>query len=655
MRTEPLRWMGLGLLAWLLAAPALADETWRTRGELSVAATGIVETILPPELVSRAEDGTLDLTLAGPDGLARSFELYWREPVADRRRLLTASQVTLDAQERLVWEGPVPDGLAVREVSVQLGAADAIGRLDVEGLRQGRWQLLVQNAAVFKAGGAPRATIALPPAAYQSLRLRLSGLDRRARTALAPIQEVTVVGAPAGRDYALQPIELAFQRAETGAEIVIEAVLPGSGLYLRSVQVETEAPFQGTWQLGRESIAAGRKAFAVVQSGRVEHVGRQPRRLTVALDGPWPGRSLVVRLNAGERFVGAITALRAEARLPRLVFAAERPGHYTLTTGGGRRVPLLEQPGDALRGADLEATVTAIQANPLWRPASLVERFQLKGAPFDASGYTWRAPLEIPEAGYYRLALGLEAVLKAAGRPIRIVQNGRQVPYIQGRVESQTIDLPVALRFDAPKNRSQWTLQLPGAADAWQTLSLHAEGLFSRRVQWERPKPGNLGWEPWRAVAWENRDARETALHLDLAELPPQVDRLRATIDNGDNAPIAISKITARYNAPTVYFLAHGPGPYQLYGGNPQAAPPQYDLSLVQSELLAALAQETRMGELEFFQQPGWQTHLAAAFKESGWGLYAVLGLVTLVLIVVIARLFPKGATAKMENDNTNG
>jgi hypothetical protein len=652
MRIEPLRWIGLGLLAWLLVAPALADETWRTRGELSVATAGIVETILPPELVSRADDGTLDLTLAGPDGLARSFELFWREPVADRRRVLTARQVTLDTHERLVWEGPVPDGLVVREVSVQLGTADAIGRLDVEGLRQGQWELLVQNAAVFKAGGAPRATIALPQGAYQSLRLRLSGLDRRARTSLAPIQEVTVVGAPTGRDYALQPIDLAFQRAETDGHIVIEAVLPGSGLHLRNVQMETEASFQGAWQLGRETIAAGRKAFVVTQSGRVEYVGRQPQRLTVALDRPWPGSSLVVRLNAGERFIGAITALRAEARLPRLVFAAERPGRYTLSTGGGQRVPLLEQPGDALRRADLQATVTAILTNPLWRPASLVERFQLKGAPFDARGYTWRAPLEIPEAGYYRLALSLEATLKAAGRPLRIVQEGAQVPYIQGRLESQGIDLPVAVHFDTQKNRSQWTIQLPGAGGAWQALSLHAEGLFSRRVQWERPKPGNLGWEPWRTVAWENRDVRETALRLDLADLPPDVDRLRATIDNGDNAPITISKITARYNAPTVYFLAHGPGPYQLYGGNPQAAPPQYDLSLVQSELLAVLAQETRMGALEFFRQPGWQTHLAAAFKESGWGLYAVLGLVTLVLIVVIVRMFPKGAPAKMEDNN---
>jgi hypothetical protein len=634
--------MGFAALAWLTAAPALAEENWHTRGELAVETPGIVETILPPGLVSAAEDGRLDLTLTGPDGLARSFELYWREAVADVHQVLNTGQVTLDAQGRFSWEGAVADGIVVREVRVQLVVADALARVDVEGLRQSQWQTLVQNAAVFAAGAAARTAIAVPPAAYERLRLHLTGLDRRARTAVAPIRAVTVTGTPAGKDYAIQLIDLPFQRAEADGHIVLDAVLPGGGLMLRSVQVETEAPFQGAWQLGRESIQGGRKELVVVRNGRVDHLGHRPRLLTLALADTWPGRSLVLKLEETGRTIGAVTALRAEARLPRLVFAAEQPGRYTLTTGGGQKVPLLEQPGDAQRRPDRDAAVTAIQTNPLWRPASLVERFQLKGAPFDASGYTWRAPLEIAQPGYYRLALSLEAVLQSAGGPIRIVQADHQVPYILGRVESQSLDLPVSVSFDEKKNQSQWTIQLPGASDQWQSLSLHAEGLFSRRLQWERPKPGNLGWEPWRTVPWENRDPRETALRLDLSDLPPDIDRLRAVIDNGDNAPIVITQITARYAAPTVYFLAHDAGPYQLYGGNPQAAPPQYDLSLVQDQLLATLAQETHMGELEAFQRPGWQTHLDSAFKDSGWGLYAVLALVTLVLMVVIAKLFPK-------------
>lgn len=58
------------------------------------------------------------------------------------------------------------------------------------------------------------------------------------------------------------------------------------------------------------------------------------------------------------------------------------------------------------------------------------------------------------------------------------------------------------------------------------------------------------------------------------------------------------------------------------------------------------------MGALEFFQQPGWQAHIGAAFKDSGWNLYAVLGIATLVLIVMIVRLFPKTEASEMKDIN---
>jgi len=144
----------------------------------------------------------------------------------------------------------------------------------------------------------------------------------------------------------------------------------------------------------------------------------------------------------------------------------------------------------------------------------------------------------------------------------------------------------------------------------------------------------------------ENHDSRESALSVDLRTLPADADRIRVVMDNGDNQPVQISKITAAYAAPTFYFLAYETGPFYLYGGNAQAAQPRYDLSLVQKELLAELAREIDMGEPELFQPPAWRSRIGEAFKDTGWGLYAVLGIVTLVLVGVIVRLFPKGGRA---------
>ncbi|NNK00138.1 MAG: hypothetical protein HKP58_06970 [Desulfatitalea sp.] len=135
-------------------------------------------------------------------------------------------------------------------------------------------------------------------------------------------------------------------------------------------------------------------------------------------------------------------------------------------------------------------------------------------------------------------------------------------------------------------------------------------------------------------------------MNLNLRSLPVAEDRLRLVVDNGDNQPIRIIKISATYAAPTYYFLAHQAGEFWVYGGNPQVANPRYDLSLVQSELLAELPREVKMGDPVCLRRPGWKAQLDAAFVDSGWGLYVVLMLVTLVLIGVIFKLFPKGTEA---------
>ncbi len=622
---------------------AAAQENWRSRAALEVSAPGIVETIVPAQLVSRAEDGRMDLTLLGPDGHTRSFELYWREPVAEVNLQLTSSQVMLDLPKGLVWQATLPPKTATRQLMVQVAAKSYIGKVTVEGLIQGQWRELARNAAIFKADGTLNGRIDIPEAQYEQVRLTLSGYDPKADPQLSPIAGVTAMGRHLGKDYVEQQLALPWQLSETEAETIVEAALPGNGLWLRGLSLTTEAQFQGSWQLGRDTIANGVKAFIVISNGEIAHVDRSGQTLTLELDQAWPGRSLVLKLNNDHRYLGAVTALTVTARLPRLVFNADQPGRYTLWTGGAQKIAILENPGDSQRQVNQEVIAAAIEVNPQWQPSSLVERFNLKGAPFDPNGHTWRSPLEIAQPGYYRLILNLAALVQSNKGSIRIVQDNLQVPYIQGRRQNVTMEPAVQTELDQKTNQGRWIITLPGASDQWQYLTLHAEGIFQRTLHWEQPKPGNLGWQPWRSDQWENRDLKETAYTLDLSALPTGSDRLRLIVDNGDNQPIRISKITATYAAPTFYFLAQQAGGLWIYGGNPQAPQPRYDLSLVQNELLAELPQEVNMGDPVLVQSPGWRSKLDAAFTGTGWGLYAVLGLVTLVLIGVIVRLFPKG------------
>jgi len=649
MRNRVLVQLWIGWLLILAGSTAWADEVWRARTTIDVPAPGLVESVVPPELVLGPESGEMDLTLTGPDGHARAFELYWREPVAETALTLSPSRVSLDERNGFVWEATLPERLLSRQLLVRLSGKEVVGRIDVDGYRQGRWTRLVDDAAVFDTDGVRHSRIDLPQGQYERLRLSLTGFDPRAKEKLSPVRSVTLTAERIGKDFAGQVLALPFQQSETRSEIVVQAALPGSGLWLKSVTLATEAQFQGRWQIGRETIVDGQKRFITHRSGHVAHVDHRQQLLTIDLNTRWPGRSLVLRLDTDQRYIGAVTRLTADARLPRLVFSAEKTGRYTLLAGTGRNVRVLRQPGDALRQPDMLLTAAPPEANILWRPASLVERFHLKGAPFQPAGYTWRAPVQISDPGFFSLALSLEALLDQRAGTVRIVKDDLQVPFIRGREEIQTMPVTAQPDFDAEKNQGRWTIQLPGPSAHWQRLTLNAQGIFRRTIHWERPKPANMGWERIGTDTWENRDNGRTALNFNLNRLPAGTDRLRVVMDNGDNQPIALTKITARYATPTVLFLAHQSGTYWVCGGNPEAGSPHYDLSLVENQLLSALPGHVAMGALEPFQSPGWGRRFSDAFKESGWGLYAVLGLVTLVLIGIIVRLFPKG------EDHANG
>ncbi len=642
MRSKWFDFMGFVLFCLAAAPAANAEDTWRTRAVLDVSETGLIEAVVPPELFSRTERKRMDFILTGPDGRPRAFELYWREPVGQTRLSLEPTQVQLDPAKGFIWEAEMHKKVMVRRLHIRLTDQGAIGKIDVFGRLDGQWISLARNAAVFTAAGAGQAAIDIPVNTYTALRLHLTGYNRSTRRTLIPIKTVTAEGDLMGEDYVEQMLAISFQQSESEGLHVIEALLPGDGLWISALHLKTEAQFQGGWQAGRERISGGSRRFEAVVNGRMAHVDRTPHDLGLDLNQFWPGRSLVLKLDAGERYIGDIASLTATVRLPRLVFVAEKPGRYAAMTGTGKDAAMPEYPADRYQKPQIRLAFSTPESNPRWRLATLVEKYKLKGGPFTPEGYTWRAPVSISAPGYFRLPLNLQASLAPRRTAIRMVKNDTQVPYVAGRLEDRTLDLESVPDYDAQNNLSTWTIRLPQASPHWKELTLYAAGIFKRTVELQKPKPGTRNWQPWRQMPWESRGQRETALRLSLRDLPDDIDVIRMVMSHGDNQPVTISRITAGYTAPTVYFLAHAAGDYTIYGGNPEAGIPRYDLSLVQAELFSALPAEAGMGELETFRPSGWQNRICTAFKEKGWGLYAVLGLVTLVLLIVIVRLFPK-------------
>ncbi len=113
------------------------------------------------------------------------------------------------------------------------------------------------------------------------------------------------------------------------------------------------------------------------------------------------------------------------------------------------------------------------------------------------------------------------------------------------------------------------------------------------------------------AMSSERPVATGTIFRVALGDTPAQADlavplsftpttrELLVHIHNGDSPPLTIESVTARQRAVSLFFMAAGAGNYQLLSGNPQAAPPRYDLAAFAGNLRSATAATVSAGPVE--------------------------------------------------------
>jgi hypothetical protein len=637
------------ILALILLAsphPALADQQWHYQASAQVDQPGLIETVLPAGVFFGTDNAVktsqLDLTLIGPDGNPRSFELFWKGDTGPRSVALKPSRLLFDKKRMLVWEADAPKDLLVETVRIDVDALQTMGTVKIEGWDAKGWRVLAENAALYASGGRFAAEISVKPAVYEKLRLSFKGYDRRFRETTLPVTSVTLSGKNAAQDFAQQSVPLKFSDSTDKGVRVLAATLPGLGLWIKNIELSTDAQFQGTWELGSEVVSGGKLQFEKLFSGSITTVGKNGALLEIPVNGYWATRSLVLRLDPGNRYVGAVRSMAITVNLPRIMFYADKAGTFRAQTGLGNLVNIQVVPGDKERKVEATVAFSDVQENAKWAPESLLVKYAVAGGPFDEKGFRWKSRLPINESGYYRLVMNREASLRPNAGGVRIVKDGVQVPYFSGPSEEKTIGLTATPDYDKRKNRTSWTVELPERSADLQELSAESNGIFDRTVQFELPLQGRAGWQIWKTIRWQNASSDATVLHVALGGIPHDVRKLRITMEHGDNRPIELSKLQASYFAPALLFLAAGPGEYELYGGNERAGPARYDLTLVQAHLADVLPKTVEMGKVESISSAGFKNAVLGLFEDKSWGLYLVLGAVTLILMIVIVKLFPK-------------
>lgn len=628
--------LGLLITAGAEAGPTALGPLW---ADIQVAEPGLHECVLPPALHSLGSGGGLDLLLLGPDGQARSVELFWAQGGEGRSETLQAKSYSLK-QGAFVWEADLPSGWDLESLDVQAAQQGFSGKLRVE-LRGPGTNVLATDRALFD--GQPVHLDLPAPAHGSSLRLTLSGMDQRFRAEAKLLGQVQAglrrPGQALQRRELSLPVQVRSLDEDGRAFEEAAATLPGSGLFIERLDLRTRQALIGTWRLGQERLQAGRPAFVQQSQGAQRGLSAQGRDLALDVNARWNGRDLRLRLDNQGRRTG-VERLQARVRLPRLAFEADRAGTYTLVAGSGRDLPVQERPAAALTGA-VAAPVGPVQQDAGWRPESLAARYALQGGPLNEEGFTWNAVLPVPSPGYWRVSLPAALQWQGGLEGLRLGLNGAQVPFFILPTDPQTVSLTARTELDARSNVSLWTLSLPQASSAWQSVSLKAHGVFHRNVQltWRRPQAPV--WQPLGTLDWTSRGG-ESRLELPLGAWSREGGELRLRIDHGDNKALALDAAEAAYRCEDLAFVVDKAAELTLWGGKPGAVAGRYDLDLLRQDLMGQEPGRLRIESVRPVQAAPWYNGWSRFKAGSELWFYIALALVTAGLLALIAKLLPR-------------
>lgn len=238
----------------------------------------------------------------------------------------------------------------------------------------------------------------------------------------------------------------------------------------------------------------------------------------------------------------------------------------------------LEGSGDRARWTELlgEATLFALPADEL----------RLLSLTFTPGSYRYlRLTWDDRSSGRLPLPVGAAAFAPEAGPPSPAPL---RVPLMVERRPSE----PGVSRF---------VLRLPGPRLPVRAVILDVPGdrlhrraaLLEARLGAGRLEPLRLGEATLRRVVRDGAGAE--ALRLEIAR--PEELELELRVEDGDSGPLPLAGAAAELDPlPWLYFEATGPAPLSLRAGEPERAPPRYDLEAARPGLAAVRIATARLG-----------------------------------------------------------
>jgi len=599
----------IGLLGCgaVTAAPEAAYPAWKWEQAVEVPAAGVVRLDLPPATLDGAQPALADLRLLSPDGVETPGLLAnpapgtpaEREAEAPIIRLLEAAP-NIEAATQL--EFATGTELAIEAVTLRTPAREFLKSVTVEGTADGEnWQVITTGEVIFRQSNGPeRLRVALPPKAWRKLRVSVS--DARSRP--VPITSASVSLAVPDRQETIPLEAVVRETTQTATATQVAVDLGFANLHLESLQLDIADPvFSRRYRLSVD--AAGQSGSVALASGMLYRVvgenGAATEQLSIPVNRRIPVARLTLTLENGDSPPLTIKGAGAARFASTLEFHAAKAGAWSLLSGNPKaaapsydltplRATLAKAPGQRLSPGALrpKADYQAAPALPGVDPA---------GVPIDLTHWTRRCAVSFPGTGVNPNQL--KPLQLANSRDdladLRLVQNGRQLPYlIESRNTVRSLPCELSNLGSDPERPtvSRWSLRPPVPNLRASELILSSPTpVFTRTMVagFSRPDqgyPSPAGYtvrDTWTRTTASGSD--EFRLQVGGIPLP---ESFKLETDNGDNPPIELAKARLTYLAPVLAAKLVSSEPVFLYYGNSRAAAPSYDLGLMRADLLAA-------------------------------------------------------------------
>jgi hypothetical protein len=294
------------------------------------------------------------------------------------------------------------------------------------------------------------------------------------------------------------------------------------------------------------------------------------------------------------------------------------------------------------------AQVSRLADNLDFRPSEALAGLEVTGAPQDISAWRFRKAIQLARGGAQQIELDLQVLSRAQSglQDLRVMRGSNQVPYLVQHTSIRRALTPMVTSTNDAKDPklSRWIIQLPQSSLPLSQLTCSAKTpLFQRETSLFEELTDERGDKfhvTLGTAAWtQTPESKAKEFSIPINQVA-RSDKLFLETENGDNRPIELEGFRLFYPATRLLFKAKQDERLYLYYGNPQAASPRYDLSLVATELIAAEKAPATAASEERLRKPSWAE--GGTTGSGGIVFWGILAVVVIGLLGLIARLLPK-------------